>query len=86
MAADILPRVRDLRRVGSAALDLCWLAAGRFDGYYEDETSRWDWAAGALVATEAGAVLSPLGHGLVVAGPALHAQLAAAVSALARDV
>jgi myo-inositol-1(or 4)-monophosphatase len=84
VAADVLPRVRDLRRVGSAALDLCWLAAGRFDGYYEDESSRWDWAAGALVATEAGALVSPLGNGLVAAGPALHAQLAGAVSALAR--
>lgn len=81
--ADLLPRVRDIRRGGSAALDLCWVAAGRVDGYYEDEMGYWDRAAGALIATEAGAVVTPLHLGVVAAGAGLHRELAAAVAALA---
>ncbi|WP_329198994.1 MULTISPECIES: inositol monophosphatase family protein [unclassified Streptomyces] len=52
----ILPRVRDIRRAGSAALDLCDVAAGRLDGYYERGLNPWDLAAGALIAREAGAL------------------------------
>ncbi|MDX1890640.1 inositol monophosphatase family protein [Mycolicibacterium sp. 050158] len=55
--ARLLPGVRDVRRVGSCALDLCMVAAGRLDAYYERGVNVWDWAAGALVAEEAGAVL-----------------------------
>ena len=51
---DVLPRVRDIRRHGSAALDLCGVAAGRLDAYYETGLNPWDLAAGWLVATEAG--------------------------------
>ena len=51
----LLPRVRDVRRMGAGALDLCAVAAGRVDGYYEQAMNPWDWAAGALVAREAGA-------------------------------
>jgi myo-inositol-1(or 4)-monophosphatase len=51
----VLPRVRDLRRMGSAALDLCAVAAGRVDGYFESGMHHWDWAAAALIAREAGA-------------------------------
>lgn len=51
----ILPEVRDIRRAGSAALDLCMLAEGRIDAYYEHGTHPWDYAAGALIAAEAGA-------------------------------
>jgi len=51
----VLPQVRDIRRAGSAALDLCGVACGRLDGYYERELKPWDLAAGALVAREAGA-------------------------------
>ncbi len=79
IVAGLLPKVRDLRRIGAAALDLCAVAAGRVDAYYEDTTSRWDWAAGALIAAEAGAVVSPLGDGLTAAGPALHTALRAAL-------
>ena len=79
--AVLLPQVRDIRRVGSAALDLCAVASGEVDAYFEDTTSRWDWAAGALVAAEAGAVVAPLRDGLVVAGRALFEPLRAAVSA-----
>ena len=53
----LLTEVRDIRRIGSAALDLCAVAAGRMDGYVEEALNVWDRAAGALVATEAGAVL-----------------------------
>src|SRR5262249_43312215 len=63
VVAGLLPRVRDIRRFGSAALDLCFLAAGRFDAYYEFGLHAWDYAAGGLVAAEAGAVLSGAGGG-----------------------
>jgi myo-inositol-1(or 4)-monophosphatase len=90
VVADLLPRVRDVRRLGSAALDLCYVAAGRYDGYYEDSTSRWDWAAGALIAAEAGARVTPLpapdgNAGMAVSGPALHDALFAAVTCGARS-
>ncbi|HWH31240.1 MAG TPA: inositol monophosphatase family protein [Egibacteraceae bacterium] len=83
--ARVIPAARDVRRGGSAALDLCWVAAGRLDGYYEDTTSRWDWAAAALIAREAGAVVTPFGGGsrdggVVAAGPALHDELRALVT------
>ncbi|WP_392542283.1 inositol monophosphatase family protein [Oryzobacter telluris] len=55
--AELLPRVRDIRRQGSAALDLCSLAAGRLDAYYETGLNAWDRAAGELVAREAGALV-----------------------------
>jgi myo-inositol-1(or 4)-monophosphatase len=57
MVAGILPEVRDLRRAGSAALDLCAVAAGWVDGFVEHGLGIWDWAAGALIAEEAGAVV-----------------------------
>ncbi len=50
----LLPRVRDIRRVGAAALDLCWCAYGRYDAYYERGLNAWDVAAGSLVASRAG--------------------------------
>lgn len=55
--AELLPRIRDIRRVGSAALDLCMVAAGAVDAHFEHGLSPWDWAAGSLVAEEAGAVV-----------------------------
>lgn len=51
----LLGEVRDIRRYGAASLDLCAVAAGWLDGYYEQGLQRWDWAAGALIAAEAGA-------------------------------
>ena len=53
--ARVLPRVRDIRRLGSCALDLCGVACGRFDAYAEEGVNEWDHAAGALIAAEAGA-------------------------------
>ena len=72
--ARVLPRVRDIRRAGAAALDLCWLAAGRVDGYFERGLHAWDWAAARIVAEEAGAGvadLEPEPHGLAAAHPDL---------------
>ena len=60
VVAALLPRVRDIRRFGSAALDLCAAAAGRVDAYYELDLNPWDHAAGALVAAEAGLVVTGL--------------------------
>jgi myo-inositol-1(or 4)-monophosphatase len=57
LLARLLPMVRDVRRLGSAALDLCMVAAGRLDAHYEHGLNVWDWAAGALIAAEAGAVV-----------------------------
>ncbi|WP_070378328.1 inositol monophosphatase family protein [Rhodococcus sp. WMMA185] len=55
LIGEILPRVRDIRRIGSASLDLCMVASGRADAYFEHGLGPWDWAAGSLIATEAGA-------------------------------
>jgi myo-inositol-1(or 4)-monophosphatase len=68
VVARLLPQVRDIRRLGSSALDLCAVAAGRLDAYYERDLKPWDHAAGALVAAEAGAVLTGL-HGRPFAEP-----------------
>ncbi|GAA5119466.1 inositol monophosphatase family protein [Haloechinothrix salitolerans] len=81
LLARLLPSVRDVRRTGTCAGDLCDVAAGRLDAFLEDELSPWDWAAGALIAREAGATITRLrdgtdNHGLLVAPPALHGELA----------
>jgi myo-inositol-1(or 4)-monophosphatase len=77
--AGILPHIRDIRRAGSAALDLAWVACGRLDGYFERGLSPWDWAAGRLLVTEAGGEVRTLPGeppGTVAAGPALCGALA----------
>jgi len=56
----LLPRVRDIRRVGAAALDLCWCACGRYDAYYERGLNPWDVAAGTLIASRAGLTVRDL--------------------------
>jgi myo-inositol-1(or 4)-monophosphatase len=66
----LLPVARDIRCFGSAALQLCWVANGRVDGYFERDIKIWDWAAGALIASEAGASVEfpcPENDGLVLA-------------------
>ncbi|MBD7916712.1 inositol monophosphatase [Cellulomonas sp. Sa3CUA2] len=73
--ASLLPRVRDVRRMGAAAIDLCQVATGRLDLYYERGLQPWDLAAGALVVAEAGGVVTGLrgasaGEGMTVAGAA----------------
>ncbi|QKT07456.1 inositol monophosphatase [Gordonia sp. X0973] len=54
---ELLPEVRDIRRIGAAALDLCLVAEGAVDAHFEHGLSPWDWAAGGLIAAEAGAVV-----------------------------
>lgn len=79
--AHVLPKVRDVRRGGSCAADLCSVAAGRLDGFYERGPQYWDYAAGGLIATEAGAVIGGL-HGkphspemIICAAPGLFEEL-----------
>jgi myo-inositol-1(or 4)-monophosphatase len=81
VVAALLPLVRDIRRAGCAAVDLCSVAAGRVDGYYERGVHAWDIAAGGLIAREAGAVTGglsgkPAGPDLTLAaGPGLFGEL-----------
>ncbi|CAB4870514.1 MAG: inositol monophosphatase [Actinobacteria bacterium] len=78
---ELVPHIRDIRRAGAAVLDFAWLARGRLDGYYEIGLNRWDIAAGALIAAEAGARVGGLGspdpyEGVMVAGvPGIHGAL-----------
>ncbi|MET7854074.1 inositol monophosphatase family protein [Streptomyces avermitilis] len=76
----LLPAVRDIRSSGSAALDLCWVAAGRCDAYYEDRLALWGWAAGALIVCEASGTALPFADGVVAAGPALYSAVRALVT------
>lgn len=88
LIAALLPRVRDIRRIGSAALDLCMVASGRVDAHFEHGLSPWDWAAGSLVAREAGAVVrvpspsssSSDGEVTVAAAPGVAAALDAVLA------
>ncbi len=87
VAARLLPRVRDVRRLGSAALDLAWTACGRYDAYYERGLNPWDRAAGALMCERAGLrlrelpVAGVLPDGLLVAPASLLDALAELVAA-----
>jgi myo-inositol-1(or 4)-monophosphatase len=79
IAHRLLSRARDLRCFGSAALELCWVACGRVDGYFQRDTEIWDRAAGALIAEEAGARIEtpcPENDDLVIAaGPSVFDDL-----------
>ncbi len=81
----VLPSVRDVRRAGSAAIDLAWLACGRLDGFFEAPMKPWDRAAGELLVREAGGIVTPLpapvgrDEGVIAAGPGLHPALVALV-------
>lgn len=85
--ASLLPAVRDIRRLGAAALDLCLAAEGRLDAYFEKGLNLWDYAAGALVASEAGLLLDTRDGGepgstfVVAAPPALFPALTGALLA-----
>ena len=91
MIADLLPRVRDIRRMGSGALDLCMVASGRVDAYVERGLYPWDLAAGGLIAREAGALVTGLGDApasyelVVAAGPQLHPTLQDVLAPLRPD-
>jgi myo-inositol-1(or 4)-monophosphatase len=80
---ELLPHIRDIRRMGAAAVDLCSVACGRVDAYFERGLAWWDLAAGGLVAAEAGALVSAIDGGpagpdagsIVAAGPGLFTTL-----------
>jgi myo-inositol-1(or 4)-monophosphatase len=84
----LLPLIRDIRRNGAASVDLCAVAVNRVDAYYERGLNYWDYAAGALVAAEAGAAVGDTRGGppstsmTIVAGPALFGPLRDALAAL----
>jgi myo-inositol-1(or 4)-monophosphatase len=88
VAGALLPQVRDIRRAGGAAIDLCSVAAGRVDAYYERGVNYWDYAAGGLVATEAGARLGglagrPASPSMTIAAePALFGKLSVLLTSL----
>lgn len=84
----ILPHIRDIRRLGSPALDICWVACGRMQGFYEAKLSPWDVAAAKLIATEAGAICGTYniirnmsipecinGDGVIVSSPGIFSEL-----------
>lgn len=87
LLGELLPQIRDIRRIGSAALDLCAVAAGRIDGYFEHGLGPWDHAAGALIAARSGAVVHmprlSAGYGdgipVVAAAPSVVGDLAGVV-------
>ena len=92
IVAALLPVVRDVRRVGAASVDLCSVACGRLDGYFERGLAPWDLAAGGLVAREAGARVEGL-HGVaasadlvIAASPTLFGQLHDALAPLRPDL
>ncbi|HUL26942.1 MAG TPA: inositol monophosphatase family protein [Streptosporangiaceae bacterium] len=91
VVAAVLPRVRDIRRGGSCAVDLCSVAAGRVDAYYERGVNYWDYAAGGLIATEAGARLGglagrPASPELAIAAePVLFGELHGLLASLRAD-
>ena len=88
---EVLPKVADIRRLGSCAVDLCLVADGVLDGYYERGVNPWDHAAGELIAREAGAISSglfgnPIGSDMiVVTNPAIHSNLLAILEANKAD-
>jgi myo-inositol-1(or 4)-monophosphatase len=83
---DLIGDVRDIRRLGSAAVDLCMVACGRLDAYYEQHLNSWDAAAGELIAREAGAITSDFAGGpprpeeMLAATPAIHDALVQVLS------
>ena len=87
--AKVLGHVRDVRRFGSAALDLSWVAAGRYDGYFESVENPWDWMAGAMFVREAGGQVTqlepkdPAFPRIIASGPGVHDDL---VTLLARAI
>jgi myo-inositol-1(or 4)-monophosphatase len=89
VVAALLPEIRDIRRAGSAALDLCAVARGTVDAYYESGINPWDLAAGWIIATEAGALVTGLNNqapgkaAVVAAGPGIQAALVSRLEALA---
>ncbi len=89
--AALLPQVRDIRRTGVCSLDLCYVAEGRLDGYYEQGCQSWDFAAGSLIVNEAGGRVTGLRGAVqnstmtLAAGEGIHAQLHDVLAQLGAD-
>lgn len=89
---DLLPRTSGIRRTGSAAIDLCHVACGRLDGFWELRLAAWDIAAGALIVREAGGVITDLAGGdevlretgIVAGNPAIHIAILETLQRLTR--
>jgi fructose-1,6-bisphosphatase/inositol monophosphatase family enzyme len=91
LVARMLPQVRDIRRAGSAALDVCAVASGRLDGFFERGVQAWDVAGAQIIVTEAGGLIEPLdpphvpARTWVTAAPGIYAPLRAAVIAASNE-
>jgi myo-inositol-1(or 4)-monophosphatase len=91
--AAVVPEVAGIRRFGAAALDLAWVAAGRFDGYWENGLLPWDIAAGILLIREAGGAVTDMDGGdamlargdILAANGLLHRPLSRLISAAAKS-
>jgi len=84
VVTQLITQIRDVRRMGAAVVDFCWLARGRLDAYYEKGLNAWDYSAGALIAQEAGAIVTglrddDLSEFIVAAAPGIHRDLRAAL-------
>ena len=87
--ASFISRSRAVRRLGSAALDLCYVAAGRFDGFWERKLQPWDVAAGALIVAEAGGQVTAMSGGpygsregsVLASNGLIHAQMLETIAA-----
>lgn len=91
VVAGVISQVRDIRRTGCAVVDFCWLARGRLDAFYEYGLNPWDHAAGALIAREAGIIVTSLtggqdlDHFFVAAAPAIAQDLREVLATLDAD-
>jgi myo-inositol-1(or 4)-monophosphatase len=91
VVAGLIPQIRDVRRLGAAVIDFCWMARGRVDGHYEKGLNAWDYAAGALIAAEAGATVTGLHDDdltdvVIAAAPGIAKELRAALVRLGADL
>lgn len=90
IAAEVVAEVRDIRRAGSAALDLAYVAAARYDAYFESVDKPWDWLAGAMMVREAGGHVTQLTPSdpalprIVASGPGIHGELLALLDRASR--
>lgn len=72
--AQMIPHIRDIRRLGAAAIDLCFVACGRYDAYFEENLQSWDLIAGQIIATEAGAIVTDFAGNEVTPAQVLATQ------------
>jgi myo-inositol-1(or 4)-monophosphatase len=82
----MVTRIRDIRRFGAAAIDLCFVASGRYDAYFEEHLHSWDLVAGQIIATEAGAMVTNYAGAevtpaqVLACNPGVHAALVSLIA------